>query len=122
MKSKIKNPYLLLVTGILLIIFLFTGYRLLPESSPVASAGKYIRDKQCYECHPQSKPQRVNNLAVHNKIKFNREYLLAYFQAVRIKQSLEQRLQLSNNTLIRGEHLAEKYHCFACHGLFGQGG
>jgi len=122
MKSKIKKFYLLVATGILLIILIFIGYRLLPESSPIAIAGNYIRDKQCNECHTQGKRQVVENLTVHNKIEFNREYLLAYFQAVRINHNLQRRLQVSNNTLIRGEQLVDKYHCFACHGLYGQGG
>lgn len=49
--------------------------------------------------------------------------VIAYFEAVRLRRTLEERSHDSpDNLLAAGESLAREYHCFRCHGEMGQGG
>lgn len=122
-----KTTVAAIVVGLILIwTTSFLAYRLLPETSPLARAGDYIRDNNCVDCHTAKKNIVFNNntksASSHPTYTMNSDELIDYFVAVRINLSYEDRQKKYSNTLMRGEHLARKHYCFACHGLFGQGG
>jgi len=117
----------------LLTLVAWVGYRLYPESSPVARGAEYAEMKGCVECHGQpNKPladfndQQCSNF---NKDSEHVDYdvscsdVMAYFEAIRLQRNYLQRsLTNSTNKLVIGEGLVRKYHCFQCHGPMGQGG
>jgi hypothetical protein len=124
---------LVLTTTVLLPLIGLAGYRLSPESSPVARGASYQNVSSCIICHGDpAKPllDKTNkNCSNTNKISGHPEYnvkctdVMAYFESVRARRSFEQRIQVNlNSPLISGEKLARKYHCFQCHGQLGQGG
>jgi hypothetical protein len=123
---------LVLVPGILLIV-LWTVYRLAPESAPVARGAKYAHFRGCIECHgdPNNPSMDSNDVECRdrNRLPGHPEYsvrcadALAYFETVRLSKTFATRVHGNNqNLLIVGEKLARKYHCFNCHGQLGQGG
>ena len=110
-------------------IFLIAGllaYRLLPESSYIAQTQSVILDGDCRDCHtsdnvfanginvPPEFIHSVNDIEVAD--------MEAYFEAVKLNQTFQARVNEYSNSLIRGEQLARKNHCFNCHGILAQGG
>lgn len=111
----------------------WVGYRLYPESSPVARGAEYAEMKGCVDCHGRpDKPladfndrqcSNLNKNTKHVDYDVNCSDVMAYFEAIRLQRSYLQRsLSNSTNKLIAGEGLVRKYHCFQCHGPLGQGG
>lgn len=109
------------------------GYRLLPESSPVARGASYAQTKPCINCHGDPDRPQLDEIeescSNHNEISGHPDYdvecsdAMAYFESVRILRSFKQRKQARpDSPLIAGESLAREYHCFQCHGQLGQGG
>ena len=123
---------LVLISGTFLLIA-WTGYRITPESAPVARGAKYANFRGCNECHgsPENPVPDSNDMACadRNHLPGHPEYnvrctdALAYFETVRLRKTFSSRVQNNNqNLLIAGEQLARRYHCFNCHGQLGQGG
>ena len=117
-----------------LLIFIFwAGYRLYPESSPVARGAEYAEMKGCVDCHGQpnnplvdfndQQCSNINKSSTHVNYDVDCTDVLAYFEAIRLQRSYSERLEKSSsNQLLLGEGVVRKYHCFQCHGLLGQGG
>ena len=128
-----KSAGLFCIISCLLVFFGWVGYRLYPESSPVARGAEYAEMKGCISCHGlPSKPlvdfndrqcSDLNKNPEHVDYDVNCSDAMAYFEAIRLQRNYLQRsLSNSTNELIIGEGLVRKYHCFQCHGLLGQGG
>lgn len=107
-------------------IIIFLAYRLFPESSPIAKAKTLVTNQNCLECHSAFPPRPTISASSdefqHPVYETEINDLNAYFEAIRINISSDERIVRYSNKLIQGEALARKYHCFICHGLFGQGG
>ena len=114
-------------------LLVWLGFRLAPESTPVARGAAYAYLRDCIECHGrpgdavpddsalECAGQRLN--PKHPLYDGECRDLLAYFEAVRLKRSFRDRTRSRNpNRLLQGERLARKYSCFQCHGELGQGG
>ncbi|RDH85906.1 MAG: hypothetical protein DIZ80_00055 [endosymbiont of Galathealinum brachiosum] len=131
MKLETIKLYLILIAlitgfsiGLYLIILLNTS-GLTPEASPISTAANYMLDNQCNSCHFNIKQKTItaeDYAANHNDLHIEKEYLNAYLTAIKVSNNLSDRIKKSNNSLIKGEQLAEKHRCFTCHGLYGQGG
>ena len=121
-----KKQVITILSFVALFLLSFILYRLLPESSIIAQAANYTLNNNCLECHTNTSSKAFltikANPSTHPLYTYNKEDLLTYFEAVRINMNYEYRLANNNNTLIKGEQLARRYHCFNCHGIFGQGG
>lgn len=117
----------------LLLLTVWTVYRISPESAPVARGANYAHYRGCIECHgdPDNPGVDSNDKTCSDK-NFSPGHpiysascsdALAYFESVRLGRTFDARVQSGNqNLLIAGERLARKYHCFNCHGQLGQGG
>ena len=128
-----KSIGLLVIISCLLSLIGWLGYRLYPESSPVARGAEYAEMKGCVDCHGlPDKPladfndrqcSNLNQDSEHVDYSVDCADVMAYFEAIRLKRNYLQRsLSHSTNKLIIGEGLVRKYHCFQCHGPLGQGG
>lgn len=109
------------------------GFRLQPESTPVARGAAYAYMRGCIECHGQPGEAFPDDSALEcDEIGFKRTHstyewacrdVLAYFEVVRLKRTFRKRAKpLHPNRILQGERLARKYNCFQCHGELGQGG
>lgn len=127
------------ITGLLIIavpVYFFHAWvrdRLSPESAPVARGAEYAQVRGCVDCHGDASNRsadandtncsNVNTMGWHPDYAVRCEDVMAYFETVRLRRNLGERLQEgANNLLSAGESLARKYHCFQCHGHMGQGG
>ena len=128
-----KFYVLMALALILLSLFAWAGYRMTPESAPVARGAAYATVRGCVACHgvPGNQLADANDAACSdgNQMPWHPEYdvdctdVLAYFETVRLRRNFGERLQTSmDNPIVHGEYLARKYHCFNCHGHLGQGG
>jgi cytochrome c553 len=132
LNRAVRNALVLLAIGSGLLLA-WAGQRIYPESAPVARGAAYAQARGCVECHGDpANPQmdandrycaNVNRIDGHPDYSVECTDVLAYFEAVRLRRTLEDR-SLSNpgNLLIAGEQLVRRYHCFQCHGELGQGG
>lgn len=111
---------------VIVLIASFLAYRLLPESSVIAETQTYVLDNDCRDCHTISNYSASDSFTapdfIHPEHDVEATDLEAYFEAVKLTVSYQQRRIHYSNTLLRGEQLARKYFCFNCHGLLGQGG
>lgn len=107
--------------------------RMAPESAPVARGAEYAQVRGCVDCHGDPGDRTADANAIDcsdvNTMSWHPDYavqcsdVMAYFETVRLRRSLDERSQGgSDNFLTAGETLARKYHCFQCHGHMGQGG
>lgn len=107
--------------------------RMAPESAPVARGAEYAQVRGCVDCHGDPGDRAADANAIDcsdvNTMSWHPDYavqcsdVMAYFETVRLRRSLDERSQGgSDNFLTAGETLARKYHCFQCHGHMGQGG
>jgi cytochrome c553 len=127
------------ITGMVVLFSATIGFalwvvaRMAPESTPVARGAEYAEVRGCVDCHGQpGNPaadtndfscSHVNKMSWHPQYEVNCTDVMAYFETVRLRRSLEERQQFSaDNVLLAGEQLAREYHCFNCHGHLGQGG
>lgn len=125
----------LMIVSVLIALFLvaWAGYRMAPESAPVARGAAYAQVRGCVGCHGDPKNPLADAIDTacsnENRLSWHPEYrvecadVMAYFETVRLRRNFEDRAQ-SNiaSPLIAGEKLAREYHCFQCHGPLGQGG
>lgn len=123
----------LVFAGVLLFSCAWAGYRMAPESAPVARGAAYASVRACVGCHGDPENpladandedcSNVNKMAWHPEYAVECADVMAYFEAVRLRANIDERAQMNtDNPLIAGEQLARKYHCFQCHGHLGQGG
>jgi len=128
-----KFRTLIVPAVVLLFVLAWAGYRMAPESAPVARGAAYAGVKGCVDCHgnPANPLADANDESCSNvnEMSWHPEYdeectdIMAYFEAVRLRRSFDDRLKIGiGNPLIAGENLARRYHCFQCHGHLGQGG
>jgi cytochrome c553 len=114
-------------------LLVWAGQRVYPESAPVARGGAYAETRGCVECHGDpANPQidandrdcaNVKSTDGHPAYTVECTDVLAYFEAIRLRRTLNERsLNDPSNLLTAGEQLVRKYHCFQCHGELGQGG
>lgn len=114
-------------------LFAWAGYRLAPESAPVARGAKYAQIGGCIGCHGnpenplidenQANCSNLNNKAGHPEYSAPCDDVMAYFEAVRLNRNFNNRANAElDNPLFAGEQLARQYSCFQCHGQLGQGG
>jgi mono/diheme cytochrome c family protein len=107
--------------------------RMAPESAPVARGAEYAQVRGCVDCHGDANDHAADannvNCSNANTMRWHPDYavqcsdVMAYFETVRLRRSLDERRQIGPNSLLTaGETLARKYHCFQCHGHMGQGG
>jgi mono/diheme cytochrome c family protein len=117
----------------LLSLVAWGGYRISPESAPVARGAAYAQVRGCIGCHGDpANPladandvgcSNVNNTSWHPKYDAECRDAMAYFETVRLRRNFADRAQFDvHNPLFAGEQLARQYHCFQCHGHLGQGG
>jgi mono/diheme cytochrome c family protein len=122
-----------LVLAVALVAGLWVNERLAPESAPVARGAAYAGVRGCVDCHgdpeytlPDANDKgcsNVNPFAWHPEYAVNCADAFAYFEAIRLRRNLDQRIATGVDTLlVQGEVLAREYHCFQCHGQLGQGG
>jgi mono/diheme cytochrome c family protein len=122
-----------LVLAVALASGLWVNERLAPESAPVARGAAYAGVRGCVDCHgdpeytlPDANDNgcsNVNPFAWHPEYAVNCADALAYFEAIRLRRNLDERIAAGVDTLlVQGEALAREYHCFQCHGQLGQGG
>jgi mono/diheme cytochrome c family protein len=124
----------LVVAGLLFLgLAAWAGYRVVPESSPVARGAAYAQVHGCISCHgdPEGPLADADKAGCSNTgpINGHPEYeaacgdVMAYFETVRLRRTFAARMQANTSgPLIAGEKLAREYHCFQCHGHLGQGG
>ena len=134
MRVRPKKFYLLMMSALMLLfLFAWAGYRMAPESSPVARGADYAAVRGCVACHgdPENPLADANDQACSyvNMLPGHPEYdvdcndAMAYFETVRLRRNfLEHKQLVTDSPLAAGEFLARKYHCFQCHGHLGQGG
>jgi cytochrome c553 len=131
--TPVRFYIFIVLTTVLLFSCTWAAYRMVPESTPVARGAAYAEVRNCVECHgdPDDPQADANDRECSNVNKFvwHPEYdvkctdVMAYFETVRLRRNLEKRVQNNiDNSLVAGEQLARKYHCFQCHGHLGQGG
>ncbi len=124
---------LIVFAHVLLFLFAWAGYRMIPESAPVARGAAYAEVRGCVGCHgdPENPLADANDQGCSNvnKMSWHPEYgvecadVMAYFETVRLRRNFDERAQFTiDNPLIAGEQLVRKYRCFQCHGHLGQGG
>jgi mono/diheme cytochrome c family protein len=124
---------LIVTTIVLLFLFGWVGYRIAPESSPVARGAVYAEFSSCGGCYSDPNNLHVNEIgqecitidetAWYSDKSNECADIRAYFESVRLRRNFEDRVKNNiNNPLIAGEQLARKYYCFQCHGQLGQGG
>jgi cytochrome c553 len=117
----------------LVFLLISVGYRMVPESSPVARGAASPGVYSCLDCHgmddqisPDDRALNCNNRSLeHQHLKYEGrcEDLLAFFASVLVRNTFEKRIRdLNANRLLAGERLARRYYCFQCHGELGQGG
>ncbi len=136
MKSA-KRFVMMVPVPVLVFLFAWAGHRMTPESAPVARGAAYAEVRDCVGCHgdPKNSVADANHYQCSNtnKMTWHPAYdveckdVMAYFETVRLRRNFDDRAQnnMRNNIdslLIAGEQLVRKYHCFQCHGHFGQGG
>ena len=123
---------LVLIPGVFLLIA-WIGYRITPESAPVARGAKSAVFGGCIECHGDPDNRGPDESAMEctdvNQTTWHPDYnvacidVLAFFESVRVLRTFDTRVKDNKqNLLIAGEQLARRYHCFNCHGQLGQGG
>jgi mono/diheme cytochrome c family protein len=134
MRNRSKIYWTLgLAAAALLLLTGWTAQRFIPESAPVARGAAYAQVRGCVECHGDPENLHAdsnvtgcsdtNQLSWHPQYNVNCTDVLAYFETVRLRRSIDARIKISkDNPLASGEFLARKYHCFNCHGHMGQGG
>lgn len=114
-------------------LLVWLGFRLAPESTPVARGAAYAYLRDCIECHGQPGDALPKGSTLecagqgfnptHPLYEGECRDLLAYFEAVRLKRTFRTRANARiPNRLLQGERLARQYSCFQCHGELGQGG
>jgi hypothetical protein len=100
------------------------GYAwLAPESSPIARGAAHAANHRCGD--PLCRGEQTSVALACEDIDAGTSCadVATYWQAIRLKHELEQRLRAApNNQLLAGERLARKLNCFQCHGELGQGG
>ena len=122
-----------LIAGLLLAFASWAVDRMAKESSPVARGAAYAGIRGCVNCHGQPEfPSRdiagtgcsdVNTLPGHPAYEASCGDVMAYFEVIRLRRSIDQRATTRpEDPIVAGEVLARKYHCFQCHGELGQGG
>jgi len=132
MRITVTNYCVLIVFAIVL-LFAWAGYRMSPESAPVARGAAYADVRACVGCHgdPENplpdtgdnECSNTNTMSGHPEYDVECADVMAYFEAVRLRANIDERAEVNtDNPLIAGELLARKYHCFQCHGHLGQGG
>ncbi|MEH6570896.1 MAG: hypothetical protein V7709_17575 [Halioglobus sp.] len=132
LNPTVRNALILLTIGPGLLLG-WAGHRIFPESAPVARGAAYAATGGCVECHGDpANPKidandrdctNVNRIDGHPVFTVACTDVLAYFEAVRLRRTLKDRLLSEpDNLLFAGEQLVRKYHCFQCHGELGQGG
>ncbi len=115
------------------VLLVWLGFRLVPESTPVARGATHAYLRGCIECHGQPGDAFPDDSALecagvsfeltHPRYEGECRDLLAYFEAVRLKRTFKKRAKSQHpNRLLQGERLAREYSCFQCHGELGQGG
>jgi mono/diheme cytochrome c family protein len=121
-------------TGLVLLVLAgWAGYRIAPESSPVARGAAYAEVRGCVGCHgdPENPLTEINEATCSNanNMDGHPEYdvacadAMAYFETVRLRRTFDARMQANvTGSLMAGEKLVREYHCFQCHGHLGQGG
>jgi cytochrome c553 len=124
----------LVVVGLLFLgLAAWAGYRIAPESSPVARGAAYAQVRGCISCHGGPEDLLADadkaDCADTSTKNGHPEYaaactdVIAYFETVRLRRSFAARMQANPaGPLMAGEKLAREYHCFQCHGHLGQGG
>jgi cytochrome c553 len=128
----VRNAVVLLIVGSA-ILLAWVAQRVYPESAPIARGAAYAEAKGCVDCHGDpANPQidandrgctNVNRTDGHPAYKAECTDVLAYFEAIRLRRTIDDRaLSEPDSMLIAGEQLVRKYHCFQCHGELGQGG
>lgn len=114
-------------------LLVWSGVRLIPESTPVARGTTFAYSGGCIDCHGQPGDALSDDAPLectdenpeptHPRYAGSCRDVLAYFEAVRLKRTFSERVTSPNqNRLLQGERLARKYNCFQCHGELGQGG
>jgi len=116
----------LLSSILIILVAVFLAYRLLPESSYIAQTQLFILDNDCRSCHTSDNvPADGINVTpdfVHPISDIKMADMEAYFEAIRLNRTFQERVNEYSNSLIQGEQLARKNHCFNCHGILAQGG
>lgn len=133
MERRVSKLGLVLIASVAgaLLVGLLT--RIAPESSPIARGADTPGVYMCLECHggtgrilaeDWSFDCKSHSVAGgHPRYEGRCEDLLAYFAAVRVRNSFPERmLSGASNRVLEGEKLARKFYCFQCHGELGQGG
>jgi hypothetical protein len=131
------NParvYTFIVTAIvLLVLFGWIAYRIVPESSPVARGAEFAEDISCDQCQidliylqtKESDRECQNKNKISSLLDSGTECtdVIAYLETGHLLRNFKDRVQNNiDNPVIAGEKLARKYYCFQCHGQLGQGG
>ena len=115
------------------LVLAWIGYRIAPETAPVARGAAYAQVRGCVGCHGDpDNPladandngcSNINNISWHPKYDAECTDAIAYFETVRLRRNFDDRAQINiKSPLFAGEKLARQYHCFQCHGHLGQGG
>ena len=124
--DRISNGRLALICATIgLAIFgIVLGYlRLAPESSPIARGAAHAAKHQCSDSSCSGEQISAAIACRNIEVGTSCADVTAYWQAIRLRQDLSQRLQVApNNRLLAGERLARELNCFQCHGQLGQGG
>ncbi len=108
----------------LAILGIVLGYvRVAPESSPIARGAAHAAKHRCSDSGCSGERLSAAIACRNIEVGTSCADVTAYWQAIRLRQDLSQRLRVApNNRLLAGERLARELNCFQCHGELGQGG